>query len=153
MAMNHYVRQLEMKHAPDIIIVGVPGAALLFDSRFSTDFGIIAYEISEAVKSDFAILSSPCAPYDKEFFRGIEDGLQGRLGVSVDAHSLSPYALDFAAEMQSLSYLSLSDTFVCDIIEQIGYDKLYNLNNIDGISSVVDLLIDKLSNDDSSLLV
>jgi peptide maturation system protein (TIGR04066 family) len=56
-ALNQYIRHLEMEHQPEIIIIGVPGAAMPYNHQYSPDFGVLAYEISEAVKSDFAIFS------------------------------------------------------------------------------------------------
>ena len=154
LALNHYVRHLEMKHHPDIIVIGVPGAAMPYHYQYSSDFGILAYEFSEAIKPDFAILSSPCMSYDLDFFKSVEDGLHGRLGIFVDVHSLSPYALDFTgfSKEKCLAYLSLNDLYVQESIEQIKYNKLLNLNNINGVSSAVDRLIDKLSNNIGSLI-
>jgi len=118
-----------------------------FHHRLSADFGIIAYEISEAVKSDFTVLLSPCGLYDVEFFEGVEKSLYGRLGVPVDVHSLSPYALDMseASFDKHLSYLSVDDSYVQETVEKIAYEKLLNLNNERGIAFAVDKLVDKLS--------
>lgn len=154
LAMNHYIYHLEMIHQPDIIIIGVPGSAMTYNHQYSTDFGIIAYEISEAVRPDFAILSSLCRPYDIDYFKGIEDSLLGRLGVRIDVHSLSPYAPDFNNPFgeKKLSYLSLDDAYVRGMIEQTAYNNLLNLNEMDGISTAVDRLVDKLSVDVNSII-
>jgi hypothetical protein len=153
-AMNKFVRDLEVKHCPDVIIIGIPGLAMPYSYKYSSDFGIIAYEISEAVKSDFTILSSPCILYDSNFFSGVEKSLSGRLGVDVDTHSLSPYALDSNGFMldNGLSYLTVDEVYIKKTIEQIGYDKLLNLNSMDGIKSAVDRIIEKFSNDSSSII-
>ena len=153
LAINQFIRHLEMKHQPEVIIIGVCGVAMPFDHRYSNDFGIIAYELSESVKSDFTILVSPCMQYDQVYFKGIEKTLQGRLGVTVDIHSLAPYAIDFNETHinKCISYLSVDDNFVRDTIDRIGYKNLLNLNEQDGISIAVDRLIDKLSGNTSSL--
>jgi peptide maturation system protein (TIGR04066 family) len=155
LAINQYIRNLEMEHQPEIIVIGVPGNVMPYHYQYSSDFGVIAYEISEAAKPDFAILLSPCMQYEAEFFKGIEDSLRGRLGVHVDVHSMSPYTLDFSAATieKSLSYLSVDDSYVCDMIKRADYVNLLNLNNVDGISSAVDRLIDKLSGNLGSLIV
>ena len=152
LAMNRYVRDIEAKHQPDVIIIGIPGAAMSYDYRYSTDFGIIAYEVSEAIKPDFAILSHPCMEYDIQFFKGVEEALHGRLGTHVDVHSLSSYALDFFDDDKALSYLSVDDSYVSEMISQAGYNNLINLNNMDGISSAIDRLVEKLSDNSSSLI-
>ena len=154
-ALNQYICHLEMKHQPEIIIIGVPGAAMPFDYQYTSDFGVLAYEISEAVKPDFVVLSTPCMPFDTGFFSGIEESLFGRLGVTIDIHSLSPYALDFSDSVvdKSLSYLSVDDEYVEETIKQFANEKLLNLNNKHGIETAVDRLIDKLSSSPSSMLM
>ena len=151
-AINHYIHQLEIKLRPEVIIIGIPGAAMPFNPIRSSDFGLLANEISEAVKPDFAILSSPCLLYDDAFFKRVEDSLYGRLGVSIDVHSLSLYALDILAEKNDLSFISVDNSFVDNIIKQIGYKNLINMNDIAGISDTVDRLIIKFSNETSSLI-
>jgi peptide maturation system protein (TIGR04066 family) len=154
-AINHYVRQLEMRHKPDIIIMGIPGAVMPYDYKYSADFGILAYEFSEAVRPDFTILSAPCVAYTDNYFKGIEERLQNRLGVSVDVHSLSLYTLDFneATPKKRLAYLTVDDSYTQEMIRQIGYNNLLNLNNMDGISSAADRLINKLSGGIGSLIM
>jgi peptide maturation system protein (TIGR04066 family) len=154
LAMNQVIRCLEATHQPDIFVIGIPGAALPNDYRYSTDFGILAYELSEAVRPDFAVLSSPCMLYDTDFFKGIEESLLGRLGVSIDIHSLSPYALDYAGitNEKRIGYLSLDDAYVQNTINQIAYNTLLNLNRRDGISLAVDRLINKLSGGAGALI-
>jgi|GEM_PF-2606704 len=153
-AMNRYIYNLEKEYNPDIIVIGVPGIAIPFDYRYSSDFGIIAYELSEAVKADFAVLSSLCMPYDVEYFKSVEKSFIGRLGIDIDVHSLSPYALDSneASYEKKLSYLSVDDSYVCQTIENISYDKIINLNNQNGISFAVDRLINKLSGGLASII-
>ncbi len=146
-SLNQYIRYLETKKQPDVIIIGVPGAAMPYHHKYSSDFGILSYEISEAIKPDFVILSSPCMPYEKDFFLGIERDLYGRLGVTVDVHSLSPYALDLSESSmeKNLSYISVDDYYVQKTINKIAFDCLMNLNNTKGISGVVDRIINKLA--------
>lgn len=147
LSLNHYIRHLEIEHRPEIIVVGIPGVAMPYDYQYSSDFGIIAYEISEAAKPDFVVLASPCMPYDMNFFKGVEESLHGRLGVFIDIHSLAPYALDLSESSvnKRLSYLSVDDYYVQKIIEQISYVNLLNLNHMQGISSAADKFVDKLS--------
>jgi len=154
LALNQFIRHLEMKHQPEVIIVGVPGAAMPYDHRYSSDFGIIAYEVSESVKPDFTILSSPCMPYDTGYFEGIEKSINGRLGIVVDVHSLSPYALDFneTSVEKCLAYLSVDDLHNQETIKRIDYDNLLDLNNMSGITSVADRLVNKLSGELGLLL-
>jgi peptide maturation system protein (TIGR04066 family) len=152
--MNLFIRQLEIKNQPEVFVIGIPGVAMPNDYRYSTDFGILAYELSEAIKPDFAVLSSPCMPYDTDFFKGIEESLLGRLDVSVDIHTLSPYSLDYAGITieKQIGYLSVDDSFVQKTINQTAYETLLDLNRRDGILLAVDRLIDKLSGGAGSLI-
>jgi uncharacterized protein len=153
-ALNRYIWGLERKHQPEIIVISIPGAAMPYDVRHSSDFGVLAYEFSEAVPPDFAVLSSPCMPYEIGYFKGVEKSLHGRLGITIDIHSLSPYVLDYAeiSFEKSLCYLSVDDEYVREMIKRIGYDNLLNLNHKVGISAAVDHLIDKLSGGVGSII-
>jgi len=152
LAMNNYVCNLESIHQPDIIIIGIPGAAMSYDYQYSSDFGILAYEISEAIKSDFSILSSPCMPYDVEFFKKVEKVIYGRLGTYIDIHSLSPYTIDSTSSEKNLSYLSVDEIYISDIIYRLGYDKLMNLNSMNGILLAFSKIVDKFTDNMSSLI-
>lgn len=153
LSLNRYVCHLEMKHHPDLIVMGIPGVAMSYDYRFASDFGIIAYEISEAVKPDFAILSSPSLSYEMHDFNRIEEALFGRLGVSVNIHTLSYNALDFFTNEMSLSYLTVDEAYTNEIIARIGYKKLLNLNEEAGITLASDRVINFFSDSSSSVLM
>lgn len=152
---NHYTYSLEIEQKPDVIVIGVPGAAMPYNHQYVSDFGVIAYEISEAVKPDFSVLSHPCMPYYDTFFKGIDKCLQGRLGVSIDIHSLSPYALDFyePAPVKRLAYLSVDASHVHSTIEKLSTENLLNLNTMTGISSAIDKMISQLSDGTSSIII
>jgi peptide maturation system protein (TIGR04066 family) len=146
-AFNHYIRYLEAKHLPEVIIIGIPGAAMPYDYRYSSDFGILAYEISEAAKPDFAVLSSLCMPYSEDYFKDIEESLRGRLGIQVDVHTFSLYAHDFYEPSfeKCLAYLSVDEVYAKEMMERAGYENLLDMNNKDGVAAAVDRVIDKLS--------
>jgi len=126
-----------------------------YSHQYSFDFGIIAYEISESVKSDFTILISPCMQYNSEYFKDIEENLRCRLGVDINVHSLSTYSLDSNEPFigKSFAFLTLDDLYVQKTIEQINYENLLNLNSKDGITKAVNKLIFALSDSSSSLIV
>ena len=156
LALNHYIRHLEAKHQPEVIVIGIPGVAMPYHYQYSSDFGILAFEISEAVKPDFSVLSSPCMSYNTDFFKGIEKSLCNRLGVVIDIHSLSPYALDCFNEPsfeKCLGYLSVDNLYVQEMIKRIEYDNLFDLNSMDGVAFAIDRLIDKLSGGVGSLII
>ena len=153
-AMNRYICHLEKEYQPEIIIIGVTGAAMPYNNQHSSDFGIIAYEMSEAIKPDFSIMCSPCLSYEHKSFEEIEKSIFGRLGVCIDIHSLSPFALDYneISTEKRLGYLSLDEKYVQDMISKIDYTGLLNLNTMNGISSAADRVIDKLSGGAGSLI-
>jgi hypothetical protein len=80
--------------------------------------------------------------------------LKGRLGVSIDVHTLSPYALDLSDTTydKALGFLSIDDALVTEMIQQIAHEKLLNLNHMDGITAAADRLVDKLSGGTGSII-
>jgi len=53
---------------------------------------------------------------------------------------------------ENLAYLSVDDSYVQEVIAQLKCVNLLNLNNLDGISTTVDKIIDKFSGGIGSLI-
>lgn len=61
-----YVYNIYQKENPDVIIIGIPGAAIPFNDKVDNEYGIIHYMISMAIKSDFTVTCSNLQGWDFE---------------------------------------------------------------------------------------
>ena len=64
---NEFVKKVEDKEKPDIIIIGVPEPILPLNKKHLFSFGIRAYEIYQAVDVDYCILNLLSGEYSDQF--------------------------------------------------------------------------------------
>lgn len=83
-AFNNYIRCLELKEKPDVILIGVPGGTNTFSNEVYTDFGVMNYEINQAIVPDITILCTPCFLTDPQEVKGAINSIENRIGVAID---------------------------------------------------------------------
>lgn len=54
--LNTYVRDIEKKEVPEVIIIGIPGGLIPITEKIHQNYGQIAYEVGYALQADFSIL-------------------------------------------------------------------------------------------------
>ncbi|QNU66433.1 TIGR04066 family peptide maturation system protein [Ruminiclostridium herbifermentans] len=111
---NHYVKQIELTKKPDIIILGVPGSVMPFDSVNHNNFGIMSYLISMAVPVDYAIL---CAPFytNSDFdFTDINRDIYHKFGFEVAFCHIAPITLDLRSifEDSKRRFFTLKEDYI-----------------------------------------
>ena len=73
---------MKKNEKPEVIVVGIPGELLpLTKQKAEGNFGIIAYEILNAVDPDFTILSLYKDEYKEEYFEEMNNLLHYRYNV------------------------------------------------------------------------
>ncbi len=88
---NRFVQILERVHKPDIIIIGIPNAILPYSKNSNFNFGIEAYEILNAIQSDYNILSLPNGEYNDDYYKDIENLCKYRYNTSLDSIFISQF--------------------------------------------------------------
>jgi len=145
--LNHYVKQIEIREKPNLIIVGVPGAVLPFDGIDHNEFGILTYEISFAVPCDAAVF---CMTYNPQFdgdYRQLAKDMENRFGfyvTGIHMASVATDAQDFYSE-RKLSYVSIDQKVVDRKVSEIHNDTVWNILNEQGAEKAVSRIIDTLS--------
>jgi peptide maturation system protein (TIGR04066 family) len=56
-SFNRFIKSLERDECPDVIIIGVPRGIMPFNNRLPNGYGILAYEVSQAVTPDSTVYS------------------------------------------------------------------------------------------------
>lgn len=140
---NHYVKSLEVSEKPDIIVIGLPGGTMKFNNKYTNQFGIMAYEISQAVIPDASICSILYEDYKQSFFENVLTSLKYKLGFKVDCFNISNYQFDWgrsdttsqmaytllesAAVTEKAKSWSVSETAVYNILDDNHADEMYRL--------------------------
>lgn len=149
MLFNHYVKKIELDEQPDIIIIGVPGGTMNYNNKYTNRFGVLAFEVCNAIQFDSVVVSTLYNDYNDEYFINMKQCLRYRLGIEIDAFNLVPLKGDFETldERHRFDYLTLSSDFIDNKIKNFSHleFKVCNSLNNKNRDELVEYLIDKLS--------
>ncbi len=145
---NNFIKQIETEEHPDVIIIGIPGGLMPFNKHFSNNFGIFAYEVSQAVFPDVAIFSTLYENYTPEYFEKILLSVRYRLGYDVDIFNLSNNKFDWKKStfLKNMEYITINSGFIDEKKQNLSTvgKPVYNiLNNTDAVqlaNKVVNIL-------------
>ncbi len=149
LSFNHFLKDIENREKPDVIIVGIPGNVMRLNDNFTGRFGIMAYEVSQAVAPDAAVMSTLYEDFKPEYFEKIATSIKYKLGFDISCFNLSNIKFDWAVAEFTFkeSYLMIDSSFVdkkktkFDIIKT----PVYNILNSNDRVNMVNYLIDILS--------
>ncbi|WP_313559680.1 TIGR04066 family peptide maturation system protein [Ruminiclostridium cellobioparum] len=115
---NNYVKSIEITEKPDIFIIGVPGGIIPINDVLYQDFGILAYQISCAVKPDVCILSLYYEQYQQNLLDEINNSVRHRFGFEIDCLNLANVRLDItnSIEKRKAIYFNI-DKELCEKVK------------------------------------
>ena len=90
---NEFVKKVEDKEKPDIIIIGVPEPILPLNKKHLFSFGIRAYEIYQAVDVDYCILNLLSGEYSDQFETEMKNVCKYRYNVDIDDFFVSNFSI------------------------------------------------------------
>jgi len=146
---NYYVKNIEVKEKPDVIIIGVPGGTMPFDYKLTNKFGILAYEVSQAIKPDAVILSTLYKDYKSDFGKLISKSYMYRFGYGIDCCNITNAALNIPDSKfeRSPQYITMDWKFVNE--KKKVYNKsaipVYNILDASNAQIMADHLVNKLA--------
>ncbi len=146
---NRFIKKIEETEEPDIIIIGVPGGIMPFNRMFTNKFGLLAFEISQAILPDVVIASLLYEDYKPEGFDIYANSIKYKLGFDVDFFNVANTQFDWARayEEKVLSYLSLDYKFIDE--KKTNFTKneipVFNILNKDDSDNMVNQAIEKLT--------
>lgn len=147
---NHYVKQIELKEQPDIIIVGIPGGTLPYDQIDHNEYGILAYEISFAVPCDAAVMCMAYNPnFEGDFSRFAHDMEQVFRYKTICCHVAAAVPdMKRMSDNQKRHLVSLEREFIDEKLKQYNKKNVFNILNKNGAECAVKLICDVLSEED-----
>lgn len=149
---NRYVKKICTEENPDIIIIGVPGGIKPLSLAIDNDFGLTAFEISQAINIDFSILSVFNQKICKDDLETFKNTFRYRFNSSLDLINISNYIFDITKSYTSkeLKTMNCDCKFYHKTIEAIGElkDEYYfgNVLTEGGMNNYCNYVIDCLAN-------
>jgi peptide maturation system protein (TIGR04066 family) len=150
--LNYYIKILQEKEIPDIIIIQMPDAILRFSELVPNGYGILTYMLSQVLNPDFALccLQSYVGSLN-EFIQYVSNDIQSRLGFPIDVFHLSNIVIDSSVLMEenSISCIYTNKDIVkyyTDRNSNVSFP-LYNLIDDNSMNQLIDYIILNLFND------
>lgn len=145
---NHYVKNLEIKEEPDIILIGIPGGMMPFNRKFTNKFGILAYEVSQAVLPDAVVLGTLYDTCTPEYFDFLSTSAKYKLGYEVDCYNMGSVGLDWQLSNveKQLSYIMTDWKFINEKKQQYNHLKtpVYNVLDPKDACDIANFLLGRL---------
>ena len=131
---NNFIKEIELNENPDVIIISAPNAIMPLSNQQHFNFGIDAYEICNAIRSDFVILTALNGEYNDDFYQEITTVCKYKHNFEIDMFFISDYvAISHSLEDEQVSFSktdvkkNISETFkVCNSTD-IQNDTLANI--------------------------
>lgn len=150
-AMSKYTMILERAEQPDIFLIGIPGAFTLYSRRYSSDFGVLAQEMIQAVTPDILIAGS-LYPTSGEVhsYERLERLAEQRLGIRIDFHVMSSYMIDnsTSAQERKTKYLTVDDERVSQRVSELDRSNLFFIDSETCGENLFTAVLDTLSGDE-----
>lgn len=111
---NQYIKNIEVTERPDVIIIGIPGGTMAYNAQHSNGFGILAFEIAQAIQPDAVVYSILYEKYTTEYFEKIANFAEYRFGFEIDLFNLTNQRLDLVESdfVKRLVYLTVDSKFI-----------------------------------------
>ena len=156
---NKYIRLIEEKHNPDIIIIGIPGGMIKCTDVYCGDCGTLAFKAFQAIKPDYVIASLFFAEYYPGFFREFGSFARGRIDCEVDAFNISNRMIDWE-ELEGMfpdtvPLMTISDEFVKEVMHRMECEDADCVISIAGRKEaklLTDKIIEKLGRDVAEII-
>lgn len=130
--INHFVKMIEKRTYPDIILIDIPGAMMKYTNEIHNDFAIEAFCFSQALDSDYFILKSLIGEYPEEFYCRLSECFEHKYGFGIDKVCIDNRIIDFSEslEFRQVVYNYVPNEIVNDYIKEVceGRTSNYLLN-------------------------
>lgn len=111
---NQYIKMIEVTEKPDVIIIGIPGGTMAYNEHHTNRFGILAFEIAQAIRPDAVVYSILYEKYTADYFEKIANFAEYRFGFDIDLFNLTNQRLDLVESdsVQRLVYMTVDSKFI-----------------------------------------
>lgn len=124
---NKYVKDIEEKEKPDVIIVGVPGGIMPIDKKNTNRFGMLAYQMSCALSADITVLCNHFNFFDDDYFNYMHPLMKYRFGREIDCMYVNNSVIDLINEdvQGEISYIHVHPEKVLNEVGRISKDNVF----------------------------
>lgn len=152
-SFNRVCKSIELQEKPDVFIIGIPGATMVFNETITNNFGVTAFEMANAVHPDTAIMCVPYEYYDADFLKMIQTSSKYKLGMQVDCFNMANKHFDAARskDEKKLSFITINTELVDNRVDELNKKSeisIYNSYNSINALEMYGYIVNKLSESD-----
>ncbi|WP_055108607.1 TIGR04066 family peptide maturation system protein [Paenibacillus ihumii] len=145
--INSFIKKIEIKENPDVIILGVPGGILKYSHSVPNGYGYIPFLISNAVIPDLSILSLYSGNYTEQQLKEIQSTCYYRFGAEVNYFHISKKVCDYDFETKKLNYFSVDHSYLIEnIIRPLENMNTFSISDSWSSQKVFEMIILELQN-------
>lgn len=143
---NHYIKEIEMREQPDLIIISLPSALLPYNNKFHFGFGNLSFIASNAFSSDYTVMSLLAGKYSDNFLIEMGNLLEYRFNLRPDAWVMSNVFANYseAIDENLIRYYSCESGEVDKMISESGKGIINSLDPV-AMKSLYDNIVEVLS--------
>ena len=118
---NNFLKSIESREKPDVILLTIPGGVLPVNNKITNGYGILAYEVSQAVKPDITVLCTSYEDHKADFFPRIFLMLKHRFEFEPDLVNISNIKILWGDTRfrENISYLRVSSNKVDEVVDKL----------------------------------
>ncbi len=107
---NRYIKEVEEKERPDMIVAGIPGEMCTVTDTYVAGFGYLAKDYFYGVHPDVVVMTLPYGQVSPADLDGISQGIANRYGAPVDifCRTNRHLLLDDTESEQDFTYLTVN---------------------------------------------
>ncbi|MFT4142888.1 MAG: TIGR04066 family peptide maturation system protein [Mobilitalea sp.] len=129
---NSYLYNRVMEENPEVVIIGVPGGIMQVNAYEFSEFGELAFIISNAIKSDISILSLYSQEMNQNFLDHLIKLCRYKLNFQVNYINIANTDLLILPEEKECQYTTVpSGHIINNIIKTLQYEDAFLFNALD----------------------
>ncbi|NFL55795.1 TIGR04066 family peptide maturation system protein [Clostridium botulinum] len=152
---NNFIKNIENQENPDVIIIGIPGTIMRINNKATYDFGVLAFEVSQAVKPDTSVLSVLYENYLPSFFEKIAQEVKYKFACDISCFNYVNSMIDwnyFEINTEA-KYIDVTLDLVNNKINELNNSiPIFNIMNENEGLKITEHLIDKLACEEYEVL-
>lgn len=144
---NQYVKKIELEAQYDLLLIGVMKGTVVWNRKIVEDFGMNAYSISRAVKSDSILLNIFWGSYNAEALQNIGKEVSKIIGDDVDFYNISNKIISYEESEinHKICTLTVDKNLAMQKVIDLENENVYCLLDTIELERLVDDIIVKLS--------
>lgn len=147
---QQYAKEVVKKGKADVLIIGIPGAPMIFNKFIHNNYGYLHYLITSAVTPDICILSLYAGKYSNEYLQELKKTYYYKFGMRVNYFNICKKVCQYSPESKGLEFYNVDREFLLnncvDYSENEEDSFVFSMEDARGKDQVLHSILNELQN-------